>query len=162
MTTSSKEHQFDTEYINPMVDSCLPQQENPLVLMAQACNNIGKDLSIPIKQISPPLKYSSSKQRKSHLTPDRKKSVKRTASPSPSSPPTKKSSTIFDSLVLHHLNQMYSSSFQSSYLIDSILSSPFVCNSTIPNGFQEQCLINPNHLFSYSSLPLYNSALQKL
>ncbi|CAF1691856.1 unnamed protein product, partial [Adineta ricciae] len=63
---------------------------------------------------------------------------------------------------LHHLNQMYSSSFQSSYLIDSILSSPFVCNSTITNGFHGQCLIDPNHLFSYSSLPLYNSTLQKL
>jgi hypothetical protein len=132
--------------------------------MAQACNNIGKEYSSTIKQSSPlPL---LSKHRKSNSPQEGKKSLKRPASTTFSSPPTKKislpqssyfppssSSYLFDSLLFHHLNKTfsfptfdfstspfnYSPSFQrSSYLMDSILSSPFVCNwmdSTIQDGF---------------------------
>ncbi|UJR29991.1 hypothetical protein I4U23_017538 [Adineta vaga] len=137
MTSSNEEHSFHTEYINPMIDQYSSQQENPLVLMAKVCNNIGKDLSISVEQISPSFKHSS-KQRKS---------LKRISS-------TKKTSSSMNSLVLHHFNRIYSSS--SSYSIDSILSSPFICNSTNTNG---KYLINPNYLFSQFSFPLYNSSL---
>jgi hypothetical protein len=142
--------------------------------MAQACNNIGKELS------SSP--SSSWKQRKSNSPQERKKSLKRPAPTSCSSspaPPTKKSSIpqssfMFDSLYSHHLNKIYSSPStfdlsllsttplnysafspifpRSSYLMDSILSSPFVCNwmnSTISDGFCGKRFTNHIHLLEH-------------
>jgi len=102
--------------------------------MAQACNNIGKELSSSsITTITP-------KQRKSNSSPEVKKSLKRTASSTPS-PPAKKMSLpppplpasqltvpsslpstnqqsfyfppspfMFDSLLLHHLSKTFTTS----------------------------------------------------
>jgi hypothetical protein len=142
--------------------------------MAQACNNIGKEYSLTIKQTSPlPL---LSKQRKSNSPQEGKKSLKRPASST--SPPAKKfslpqssyfsptsSSFLFDSLFFQHLNKTfsfptspfnystYSPSFQrSSYLMDSILSSPFVCNwmdSTIQDGFCGKRFTNHMNLLEH-------------
>jgi hypothetical protein len=97
--------------------------------MAQACNNIGKELSTSI--ILP-------KQRKSNSSPEGKKSLKRSAPSTSPSPPAKRishppppqpssSSTVpssttqqsfyfppspfmFDSLLLHHLSKTFNSS----------------------------------------------------
>jgi len=163
--------------------------------MAQACNNIGKEYSL-----SPPSSSSiPSKQRKSNSPQERKKCLKRTAPPSCLSPPTKKisvpesssSSSMFDSLFYHHLNKTYPSSIfdlsllstspfnystfspsfsRSSYLMDSILSSPFVCNwinSTISDGFCGKRFTNHIHLLEHlytehtsikSSYPSYDSS----
>jgi hypothetical protein len=124
--------------------------------MAQACNNIGKELSS--SSFSPTI---SLKQRK--------KSLKRSAPTNCSSSSTKKSfvpqsSFMFDSLFYHHLNKTnsllstssfnYSPSFhRSSYLMDSILSSPpFVCNwinSTISDGFCGKRFNNYIHLLEH-------------
>jgi len=130
--------------------------------MAQICNNIGKELSS--SSFSPPI---SSKQRK--------KSLKRPATTNSSSPLNKKifvpeSSFMFDSLFNHHLNKRYSLSptldlsllssspfnssiiSRSSYLMDSILSSPFVCNwidSTISDGFCGKRFNNHIHLLEH-------------
>ncbi|CAF3503671.1 unnamed protein product [Adineta steineri] len=162
MTTSTKKNPIYAEYINPTVDQYSTQKENPLVLMAQACNNIGKEFSIPIKQTSPPSSSSSSslfisKQRKSISPQEGKKSLKRLASSTFPISTTKKishpqSSSTFDSLFLQYLNKIifssivpcnYSTIFptcqqSSPYLINSILSLPFVCNwidSTNQDGF---------------------------
>ncbi|CAF1079442.1 unnamed protein product [Adineta ricciae] len=142
MTMSMKkqeQQQLYGEYINPTIDQYPTKQENPLVLMAQACNNIGKELS------SSSTMLVTSKQRKSNSSPEVKKSLKRTA-PSTPSPPAKKislqsslpsqtsapplsSSTssllpptnaqsfyfppspfMFDSLLLHHLSKTFTTS----------------------------------------------------
>jgi hypothetical protein len=164
--------------------------------MAQACNNIGKEFSLS----PPSSSSSSipSKQRKSNSPQERKKCLKRTAPTSCLSPPTKKmsvpessSSSMFDSLFYHHLNKTYPSSifdlsllstspfnystfspsfYRSSYLMDSILSSPFVCNwinSTISDGFCGKRFTNHIHLLEHlytehtsikSSYPSYDSS----
>ncbi|CAF2976415.1 unnamed protein product [Rotaria sp. Silwood2] len=152
--------------------------------MAQACNNIGKELSITLKQSSsPPL---LSKIRKSNSPQEVKKSLKRMASTTCSSspPPSKKillpqiasyppSSFMFDSLFYYHLNKTFAlptfdlsllsrsplnySAFssqpqQSPYLMDSILSSPFVCNwmdSSIPDKFCGKRFTNNIHLLEH-------------
>ncbi len=99
--------------------------------MAQACNNIGKELSTPSTT------SISSKQRKSNSSPEGKKSLKRPAPPSSSPPPPAKKMTLppppptissslstttpqsyyfppspflFDSLLLHHLSKTFTSS----------------------------------------------------
>ncbi|CAF1019028.1 unnamed protein product [Rotaria sp. Silwood1] len=182
MTTSTKTQQLYGEYINPTIDQYSPQKESPLVLMAQACNNIGKELSI---SSSPPLIY---KTRKSNSPQEIKKSLKRIAPTTCSSPPAKKScfpqvsyypssssssSFMFDSLFYYHLNKTFSlptfdlsflstsplnsSAFsfqpqQSSYLMDSILSSPFICNwmdTSIPDRFCGKRFTNHIHLFEH-------------
>ncbi|CAF1215073.1 unnamed protein product [Rotaria sordida] len=132
MTTSTKTQQLYGEYINPTNDQYLPQKENPLVLMAQACNNIGKELLITLKQ-SPSPPPLLSKTRKSNSPQEIKKSLKRMASTTySSSSPTKKiffpqlsyypSSSIFDSLFYYHLNKIFSSStFDLSLLSTSSL-----------------------------------------
>jgi hypothetical protein len=117
--------------------------------MAQACNNIGKELSS--SSFSPTI---SLKQRK--------KSLKRSAPTNCSSSSIKKSfvpqsTFMFDSLFYHHLNKTNSllstSSFhRSSYLMDSILSSPFVCNwinSTISDGVCGKRFNNYIHLLEH-------------
>jgi hypothetical protein len=99
--------------------------------MAQACNNIGKELSTSSSTIS-----LTSKQRKSNSSPEVKKSLKRTAPPTSSPPPVPKKMTVpsvpptpslssstnqqsfyfppspfmFDSLLLHHLSKTFTSS----------------------------------------------------
>ncbi|CAF1515517.1 unnamed protein product [Rotaria sordida] len=138
MTTSTKTQQLYGEYINPTNDQYLPQKENPLVLMAQACNNIGKELLITLKQ-SPSPPPLLSKTRKSNSPQEIKKSLKRMASTTCLSPsPAKKiffpqlsyypssssssSSFIFDSLFYYHLNKIFSSStFDLSLLSTSSL-----------------------------------------
>lgn len=79
-------------------------KENPLVLMAQACNNIGKELTSLSSS-------SSSKQRKINSTMEGKKSLKRThPTHFNSSPPTKKtficqpSISVFDSFISPNFN----------------------------------------------------------
>jgi hypothetical protein len=96
--------------------------------MAQACNNIGKELSTSSTMTI------TSKQRKSSSPPDGKKSLKRAAPPICSSPPpppkkmtlpsTPTSTSVpnpqsyyfppspfmFDSLLLHHLTKTFTSS----------------------------------------------------
>jgi len=148
--------------------------------MAQACNNIGKELT------------SSSSEQKSSLPSEGKKSLKRTISRSSVSPPTKKisglpsSSFMFNSLVHQNLNKTFdysslstmpfnSSAFsptfpRSSYLMDSILSSPYVCNwidSIHADGFCGKRFTNHFHLFEHlctehssikSSYPSYYSS----
>jgi hypothetical protein len=95
--------------------------------MAQACNNIGKELAT-----SPTTATISitSKQRKSNSSPEVKKSLKRTAPPSSSPPVVAKKMAVtsappltnqqsfyfppspfmFDSLLLHHLSKTFTSS----------------------------------------------------
>jgi len=126
-----KKQQLYGEYINPTTDQYSPKKENPLVLMAQACNNIGKELS------NSSTITLTSKQRKSNSSPETKKSLKRPAPLTSSTPPPKKmtlappiqpspatvsSSTnqqsfyfppspfMFDSLLLHHLSKTFTSS----------------------------------------------------
>ncbi|CAF0776263.1 unnamed protein product [Adineta steineri] len=92
MTTSMKkqeQEQLYGEYINPTIDQYTTKQENPLVLMAQACNNIGKELSSSSSSSSTTTISITSKQRKSNSSPEVKKSLKR-AAPSTPSPPAKK------------------------------------------------------------------------
>jgi len=131
--------------------------------MAQACNNIGKELSLTVKQSSPIL----IKQRKSNSPQEGKKSLKRLGSSSISPiASTKKisvsQSSMFDSLFFHHLNKIFSSSYnyssflpsfhQSPYFMDSMFSSPFVCNwmdSTIQDGFCGKRFINHIHLLEH-------------
>ena len=97
--------------------------------MAEACNNIGKELSLTVKQSS---SFSSPtfsfKQRKSNSPQEGKKSLKRTAPTSPPLQPTKKSSLpqisyyprspfALDSLFYYHLNKSFSlSTFDFSFL----------------------------------------------
>jgi hypothetical protein len=131
--------------------------------MAQACNNIGKELSLTVKQSSPIL----IKQRKSNSPQEGKKSLKRLGSSSISPiPSTKKmsvsQSSMFDSLFFHHLNKIFSSSYnyssfvpsfhQSPYFMDSMFSSPFVCNwmdSNIQDGFCGKRFRNHLHLLEH-------------
>lgn len=144
--------------------------------MAKACNNIEKEyLSLPTCSFS-------SKQRKSvSLQQERKKSLKRISSTHfSSSLSTKKnsmnqSSSLFDSIFHHNVNKIYNSprifdisllssmnssrfspSFiNSSYLMDSMLSSTFISNwfnSTISNDFSGKSFNNHTHLFEYSSM----------
>ncbi|CAF0888776.1 unnamed protein product [Rotaria sordida] len=136
MTTSMKKQQLYGEYINPTIDQYSPKKENPLVLMAQACNNIGKELSSSSSSSSTTTLSITSKQRKSNSPNEVKKSLKRTApSTSSISPPASKkmafsqptipssllstnqqsfyyppSPFMFDSLLLHHLSKTFTSS----------------------------------------------------
>ncbi|UJR16495.1 hypothetical protein I4U23_003397 [Adineta vaga] len=92
MTTSMKkqeQQQLYGDYINPTIDQYSTKQENPLVLMAQACNNIGKELSSSSSSSTTTTISITSKQRKSNSSPEVKKSLKRPA-PSTPSPPAKK------------------------------------------------------------------------
>lgn len=74
------------------IDSSSPKKENPLVLMAQACNNIGKELMSSIQSsaspnkrmnLSSPPALHSLKTRKSTSPPEARKSLKRSAPASP-------------------------------------------------------------------------------
>ncbi|CAF1579159.1 unnamed protein product [Rotaria sp. Silwood1] len=140
MTTSMKKQQLYGEYINPTIDQYSPKKENPLVLMAQACNNIGKELSSSSSLSSSSTLSIISKQQKSNSPSEGKKSLKRNApSTSSISPPLSKrmafpqptipsssssslpstnqqsfyyppSPFMFDSLLLHHLSKTFTSS----------------------------------------------------
>jgi len=165
MTTSMKKQQLYGEYINPTIDQYSPKKENPLVLMAQACNNIGKELST-----SSTITITS-KQRKSNSSPEAKKSLKRAAPPTSSTPPPKKmtlpppippppatvssplSSTnqqsfyfppspfMFDSLLLHHLSKTFTSSpFFSTPSFGHSLNSPFSPSSQRSPYFMDSIL----------------------
>ena len=112
-------------------------KENPLVLMAQACNNIGKELTSFSSSLS-----TSSKQRKSSSTTEGRKSLKRTHPTDLVSPPAKKISPsqpsipAFDSSISPMYPTTTSLTYsafspifpQSSYLLDSIFTRPLLYN----------------------------------
>jgi hypothetical protein len=139
--------------------------------MAEACNNIGREF---ISSSPPPFSSIPSKERKSNSPPDGKKCLKRSVPTSCLSPTTKKlsvseSSFMFDSLFYQHLNKRfptptfdssllfpspfyYSAFSPSSYLMDSILLSPFVCNwinSINSNEFCGKRFTNHLHLLEH-------------
>ncbi|CAF2755198.1 unnamed protein product [Rotaria sp. Silwood2] len=172
MTASMKKQQLYGEYINPTIDQYSPKKENPLVLMAQACNNIGKELSSSSSSSSSSTAILSitSKQRKSNSPSEGKKSLKRNApSTSSISPPTSKkmafpqptipsslpstnqqsfyyppSPFMFDSLLLHHLSKTFTSS-------------PFF--STTSFGHSSNSAFTPSSLSSSQRSPYFMDSI---
>ncbi|CAF2093230.1 unnamed protein product [Rotaria magnacalcarata] len=142
MATSTKTQQLYGEYINPTVDKYSSQKENPLVLMAQACNNIGKESSLTLN-CSPSLSSSShllsSKLRKSNSlqVQEVRKSLKRSA------PATFSSQTIKRS-VIHPLSHFC----QSSIMLDSLFNYHLNKRISLPTF----------DLSLLSTLPLLNSS----
>lgn len=129
--------------------------------MAQACNNIGKEIT------------SSISEQKSSSLLEEKKSLKRTIPTSSISSSAKKisssSSYTFNSLFYQQLNKRFSSPIfdysllstmnssafsptipRTSYLMDSILSSsPFVCNWIESNRFCGKRFTNHYYLLEH-------------
>ena len=111
------------KYLNPAIDEYATEKENPLVLLAEVCNNIGKELTF-----SP-----STKQQKSNSSFQRKSLLKRSASPIDSnSSSTKKQSTcqpsLFDSLVSQQFNSNLSLFSSYPWNSPSLFSTPFIYN----------------------------------
>ncbi|CAF3223368.1 unnamed protein product [Rotaria socialis] len=163
MATSTKAQQLYGEYINPTIDQYSSQKENPLVLMAQACNNIGKELSSTLN-CSPSLSSSSS----SHLLPSKlrksnspqvqevRKSLKRSAPATFSSQTIKRSvihplshfcqsSIMFDSLFNYHLNKAISlPTFDLSLLSTlPLLNSSFSSSCQQSSYFTDSIFLSP-------------------
>ncbi|CAF1298151.1 unnamed protein product [Rotaria magnacalcarata] len=182
MTTSMKKQQLYGEYINPTIDQYSPKKENPLVLMAQACNNIGKEFSSSSSSstsTSTSTYAMTSKQRKSNSPSEGKKSLKRSApstssiSPSPAKkmaiPTTTTSSSSSSSSSLPSTNQQSFYMPPSPFMFDSLLlhhlsktfnASPFF--STTSFGHSSSSAFTPSSMSSQRSPYFMDSILAPL
>ena len=134
--------------------------------MAQACNNIGKDLSSSSVLVSSSKQRTvlsspiPSKSRKSNSPPQMKKTFKRSASPlpavtkkfagHPTAPPPSSSSMyfppsplIFDSLFLHQLSKTFYSSSSSGNAFAHSSTSPFSASSSHRSPYLVDSLLAP-------------------